>query len=63
MRDIQLSHAGDNRNLGLFTFRFEVCVERFDGWVVTDSHDRRHVQHSPHLATPTTYKSLAGFFT
>jgi len=44
-------------------FDFLVCVERFDCWLVTHSHDRHHVQHSPHLVTPTTDKSLAGFFT
>jgi len=55
----ELSHARDNGDLRLFALRFQVSVERFDGRVVTNGDDRRHVQHASYLAASSANESLA----
>ncbi len=55
----KLLHACHDCHFGRFTFRFQMRIECFDGWVVPDRDDCGHVQHSSHLASSATDKSLA----
>ena len=57
----ELLHACHDCHLGRFAFRFQMRVECFDRWVVTDRNDRRHVQHAADLAASTTDETLARF--
>jgi len=54
----ELSQACHDCHFGRFAFRFQMRVECFDRWVVTDRNDRRHVQHAADLAASTANETL-----